>query len=269
MSKPKLITKGRKLKPQAAVDKGSNEEKSVQAVQSPARRLTRQRTYDADPPTVDKGSGNLTLKRQRTYDVDIPDSDSHSLKRQGTFDIEQANTEGKAAHEVPSLRSRKLKREGTFEVDKNVQEVEGLSNNVHTRKLKREGTFDVEISSTSKDSTTTSEAKTTDAILKSTSKPRLSRRSQVKEQRQSLRPSGRFSTGTGSSKADMKTANEKSAPHRFFTSRARPIEIMSSGAKTSASKTKTPSVLNEIQRKKAEVSAKSECLFNCFYACSL
>ena len=252
-SKPKLTTKRRKLKRQTAVDQGSGE-KFSEGVLSPACRLTRQRTYDRDPS---KGGTNetLTLKRQGTFDVD-----SSNLKRQGTFEVKEPSTEGESADAVPASRSRKLKRDGTFEVDKKTNEVQEVTLNPRSCKLRREGTFEVENSSISTVSTSTSESKVGVAFRTSAAKTRLSRLSQTKQpERRSLRPSGRFSHATpGSAKAVVKTTCEQSASQRYFTSRPQAIEILSSGSKISANNSKIPSVISEIERKKAEVSAKSK-----------
>lgn len=243
-------THGRRLKRQNAVET-MNAENSTEG--SPAApRLTRQRTHDAD---------NLkNMKRQGTFDVEQADTARNGLKRQGTFDVEPSDCDLKSTDDVCSAPSRKLKREGTFEIENIPQaKEEEVSNNCQTGRIRREGTFEVESSSTSKDSFSISECQTPAIVSPQAPKPVSNSISQAA--RRSLRspfPSaGRLTVGTPRSSAKVPVSSiRQSATRRFITSRARPIETLPAATRTSASKNKIPSVINEIERKKAEVSAK-------------
>ncbi|XP_026285284.1 uncharacterized protein LOC113211187 [Frankliniella occidentalis] len=230
-----------------------------------SRRITRQRTFDtyAHEPTQ-----SHQMKREGTFEV-IEDKEeacnkkasSHSMRREGTFEVENLKSLTKTSS---NTRTSKLTRESTFEVEDNaqtvqshtlrregtfeVEEVKNSTNDSHKSKLRREGTFEVDTVSNlpaeMKLRSRSSNARLTPSCVSETKKP------------------ARGSLRTPYQPKIISVATPSSIKCTFgyqrqnITSRARVQELTSSAKRLSGSKSKIPSVINEIQRKKAEVSTQ-------------
>ncbi|KAK3924173.1 hypothetical protein KUF71_012257 [Frankliniella fusca] len=231
------------------------EKKQDASPEPTARRMTRQNTFDIDTAQpfqshrkkrggtfavqdseegkeCHQTSSKCSVKREGTFEVDhtenkkITQSSSrpHKLRRESTFEVQDI---------IKPTRSVSLRREGTFELE----DTQNLQNDVQKTKPKREGTFEVEPKATS-------EVKKLANYISETKK------------------TTRGSLGTPLQSKRLSAATPMSVKTSFgatrlnITSHSRAQELVSSGKRLSGSKLKIPSVINEIHRKKAEVSAQ-------------
>ncbi|XP_034250221.1 uncharacterized protein LOC117650737 [Thrips palmi] len=228
-AKPAII--GKKLRRQGAFEVDDTTAASSPSVQAITRRLTRQRTFE-----VEEVSG---LK----------------IKREGTFEI------GKGTKELETsvARTQILRREDTFEITELKTDSKEKIDNLQPHNLRREGTFEVENTSFTKKP---SHGSISTSCSVSISKPRetINRLSQSKQPaRTSLKSPYQLRRASAHTPSSVKTIDknvtEQSVPRRFITSRIKPM-ASSPGIKSPAIKSKIPSVINQIERNKAEVSAK-------------
>lgn len=293
---PKPTFNSRRTKREISSETGEKTEKENEKSEISARRATRQRTFnspdkgngnkrqcmkrDGTYGVDDEGISNVTrgkrLKREVTFEVLDETVNSGScvegstpvpqkMRREGTFEVKEHTSE-----ELTGNReSQRLKREGTFEVKEHTSELTGnrdsqrlrregtfeVKENVphqidssHFRRLRREGTFEVE---------NTSASKIDQLALKPKLTPRTSSK-RISDMKQAARMSRgsphqpkRISVSTPSSVKPLPPHSAQSVPRRFITSRNRTIDLASP-----APLSKIPSVINEIEKKKAEVSVK-------------
>lgn len=211
----------------------------------------RQVTFDVDNKQIDvsipkRSETSRKLRREGTYELDGSKTESdvtvtsktriRKLRREGTFEVEEK------AVASDMVGNHQIRRDGTFEVD------ESKSNgptNPRKGKLKREGTFDLPNDSPNMKAKVQPITKITRSSI-SHQQGRNSSKSPFVRQRVSI-------ATPSSVKTIGKATNELSVPRRFITSRAKPAELASP---FSGTKSKIPSLINDVQRKKAAVSAK-------------
>lgn len=205
---------------------------------------------DSDSPTV-----KCRLRTTKVLEKSLakPSFNDQKQKRQGTFELENISTRS-AFRDQPTTRrltrtvqedtGHKMKREGTFDVESKVEKVESgvkktkASSLSQTKKLRREGTFEI-----------------TEVETSPEEKPSVSQSSSLKREGTfeienssiTRRPSGVLNSAT---LAVPPRSSMKSPCQMKRNSTATP------GSVRSAFKSRIPSVVKEIEKKKSEVSAK-------------
>lgn len=199
------------------------------------QKLRREGTFEIETKSTVSAapdpSSTRRMTRQQTFEVEESDN---KMKREKTFDIE---TNSKVVQETVQIKQRStvshtrmLRREGTFEIAEVKLDAEQILDNSQSCSLRREGTFEVEETSNTK---------------------RISRVMNRKSCANSAGPTTPYDKSV-----NRKSVNGKSVPRRFITSRVKPVGP-SPGTKSPAIKSRIQSVVNQIEKNKLEVSAKS------------